>query len=104
VIIGVGIDYNSFYINRVRELMRTKSARESAEIASAEFSLFIVGLSFIVASAFLSMLVSESWGIREIGIALSVAVLLSAVLGAYLFLPVVSVLLGRKLWWPRKKF
>jgi len=104
VIIGVGIDYNSFYINRVRELMRTKSARESAEIASAEFSLFIIGLSFIVASAFLSMLVSESWGIREIGIALSVAVFLSAVLGAYLFLPVVSVLLGRKLWWPRKKF
>jgi len=104
VIIGVGIDYNSFYINRVRELMRTLNAKEAAERASAEFSLFIIGLSFIVASAFLSMLVSESWGIREIGIALSVAVLFSAALGAYLFLPVVSVLLGRKLWWPRKKF
>jgi len=104
VIIGVGIDYNSFYINRVRELIRTMNPREASIRASAEFSLFIIGLSFIVASAFLALLASESWGLREMGIALSTSVLLSALFGAYLLLPVASAILGNKLWWPRKKF
>ena len=104
VIIGVGVDYNSFYINRVRELMRTMTPKEASIRASAEFSLFIVGLSFIVASAFLALLASESWGLREMGIALSTSVFLSALFGAYLLLPVASVILGKKLWWPRKKF
>ncbi len=104
VMVGVGIDYNSFYINRVRELRREMSTKEAVIRAAGEFSPTIIGLSLIVSGAFASLLAGGSWGIKEMGAALTISVIVASAFATYLFLPVALYLLGDKSWWPRKKF
>ncbi len=103
-IMGVGMDYNSFYLARAREecLFERVCGSEGVARASAAVSLFIVGLAMVLVAAYASLLTASSIGMKQIGLALLSSVLVVSVSTAYLLTPPVIAALGQKAWWPKK--
>ncbi len=102
-VMGVGMDYNSFFLARaLEECQKTNCDTEKAiPRAVGAVGLFILGLSVVVASAYLSMLVSSNVGMQEMGFILGVTILLAGIMASYLFTPLVIAMMGRSAWWPR---
>jgi len=101
-VLGVGLDYNSFYMNRQRaELMRNKvSGYEASAKAIKMVSHLVLGLGMIVTLTYGSLATSSTWGLREIGIALSTSVFITTASSAFLLTPALLALMGRRAWWP----
>ena len=101
-VMGVGMDYNSFFLARaLEECHRTGCRpRESVVRASGAVSLFIIGLSLVVTTAYAMLLAASNTGMREMGFALAVTVFTAALMASYLLTPIVVSLLGRRAWWP----
>ncbi len=102
-VMGVGMDYNSFFLARaLEECQRSNCDVEKAiPRAVGAVGLFILGLAFVVASAYLSMLASSTTGMQEMGFILGITILLAGLMASYLFTPLVVAMLGRSAWWPR---
>ncbi len=103
-VMGVGMDYNSFFIARALEECRRLECldvEKALRRAAGAVSLFIIGLSFVVASAYMSMMASNTVGMQEMGFTLGVTVLTAGLMASYLLTPLVIALLGKHAWWPR---
>ncbi|WP_338249512.1 MMPL family transporter [Pyrodictium abyssi] len=101
-VLGVGMDYNSFFLARaLEECHRTGcDPKKAVARAAGAVSLFIVGLSLVVTSAYASMLTASNIGMQEMGFTLAATVLLAGLMSAYLLTPLVVSILGRHAWWP----
>ncbi|ABM80495.1 MMPL family transporter [Hyperthermus butylicus] len=101
-VLGVGMDYNSFYLARALEEYHRGGgdAKKAVARAAGAVSTFIVGLAFVVTSAYLALLSASNIGMREMGFTLAVTVLLAGLMAAYLLTPLVISMLGRHAWWP----
>ncbi len=102
-VLGVGMDYNSFFLARALEECRKHGCSDPEKPitrAAGAVSLFIIGLSLVVSSAYLSLLASSNTGMREMGFTLGLAVLTAGAMAAYLLTPVAIAALGDKAWWP----
>lgn len=100
-VLGVGLDYNSYYMNRQRyELLSGRDSYEASSVAIRSASHVVLGLGLIVSATYASLVTGSSWGVRELGIALTTAVFTTTVLAAYVLTPSVLALLGEKAWWP----
>ncbi|MGC9112745.1 MMPL family transporter [Acidilobus sp.] len=102
-ILGVGMDYNSFIINRVREEAGSHDVRTAVEIAVRSTSALVVGLSTIMAGAFAGLLAFSAPGFRGMGVALMAGVLSAGLLAALLFTPAVLYMLGERALWPSRR-
>jgi len=102
-VLGVGMDYNSFFLARALEECRRHGC-EDTETALARavgaVGLFIIGLSLVVSSAYMSMITASTVMMRAMGFTLSVTILLAGLMASYLYTPLVIALLGEKAWWP----
>ena len=102
-VMGVGMDYNSFFLARALEecqRLRCSDTEEALARATGAVGLFIIGLAFVVSSAYLSMLSASNIGMQAMGFTLGVTILLAGLMAGYLFTPLVIALLGEKAWWP----
>ncbi len=102
-VLGVGMDYNSFYMNRFREELdntRGKDPYGAAYRSIRAVSHLVIGLGSIVTATYASLILGSSWGIKEIGIALSVGILTITIMSAIALTPALLALLGRAAWWP----
>ena len=102
-VLGVGMDYNSFFLARALEECRRSGCSDTeTPIARAvgAVGLFIIGLAFVVSSAYLSMLAASNVAMRAMGFTLGLTILLAGLMASYLFTPLVIALLGEKAWWP----
>ena len=97
-ILGVGMDYNSFYLSRAREECEKECSNKAIMLATARVGLLVFGLSMILGSAYLSMLVAQSWGMRELGFTLGIGVLLAGAMASYLVNPSIIAILKDKMW------
>ena len=100
-LLGVGMDYNSFFLNSAREAAE-RGGRDWVIEASRRGSALVVGLALIMAGAYAGLTLSTSEAMRSMGAALALGVLLAGVNSALLLTPSVMALLGRRFWWPRK--
>ncbi len=98
--LGVGMDYNSFYMARAREICVNsgKCGSEGAAIATGAVGKLIVGLALVVAAAFGSLMLSSSIGLREIGLSLLASAMLISFAASYLIAPPLLSMLGRRAW------
>ncbi|MEO2152209.1 MAG: MMPL family transporter, partial [Thermococcus sp.] len=103
VLLGVGIDYNSFYLVKARDEFERRSARDALVVAAGTMDTLVVGLAAVLAATYGSLMTGATWGIREIGFALAVGVLLTATAAVYLIGPATMALFGEKAWWPLHK-
>jgi len=101
-ILGVGMDYNSFMVNRMREECERSCSRDAVLNAMGSTSVLVVGLSVIMTGAFSGLLAFSAPGFRGMGLALMFGVLLAGLLASLLFTPLVVSLLGRYAWWPKR--
>lgn len=98
--LGVGMDYNSFYMARAREVCITMGEcnANGSSIASGAVGRLIIGLAFVVAAAFGSLMLSSTAGLRQIGLSLLVSAMLISTASSYLVAPPLLSMLGKRAW------
>ncbi|MGC9134774.1 MMPL family transporter [Caldisphaera sp.] len=101
-ILGVGMDYNSFIINRIREESENKDMKDAVSYAVGKMGVLVIGLSIIMAGAFSGLLAFSAPGFKGMGIALMSGVFIAGLMASYLFTPAIAYLLGNYVWWPTK--
>ena len=100
VLMGVGIDYNSFYLVKARDEFERRKPEDALVVAAGTMDKLVVGLAAVLAATYSSLMTGATWGIREIGFALALGVLLTATLAVYFIGPSTMALFGEKAWWP----
>ncbi|GAB6135499.1 MMPL family transporter [Thermococcus prieurii] len=103
VLMGVGIDYNSFYLVKARDEFERRSPKEALIVAAGSMDLVVIGLAAVLATTYGALMTSSTWGTREIGFALAAGVLITATLAVYFLGPAMMSLFGEKAWWPLHK-
>ncbi|ASJ02585.1 hypothetical protein A3L09_04585 [Thermococcus profundus] len=100
VLMGVGIDYNSFYLVKARDEFERRKPEDALIVAAGTMDTLVVGLAAVLTATYGSLMTGATWGIREIGFALALGVLLTATLAVYFIGPATMALFGEKAWWP----
>jgi len=100
VLMGVGIDYNSFYLVKARDEFERRKPDESLIVAAGTMDTLVIGLSVVLASTYGALMLSSTWGTREMGFALAAGILLTATMAVYFIGPAFMSLFGEKAWWP----
>jgi RND superfamily putative drug exporter len=101
--LGVGIDYDIFYVTRIREeILNGKTDDEAIKTATTKVWVTIFGLGLILASIFASLLVTGIPVLEEIGLAVGAAVLIDVSVVILFFVPSLMALAERFNWWPSK--
>ena len=100
VLMGVGIDYNSFYLVKARDEFERRSPRDALVVAAGTMDTLVIGLAAVLATTYGSLMLSGTWGTREMGFALAAGVLLTATMAVYFIGPAMMSLFGKKAWWP----
>ncbi|MCE4628008.1 MAG: MMPL family transporter, partial [Desulfurococcales archaeon] len=101
-VLGVGMDYNSFYLARAREECGKECSRDAVARSISRGTPLVLGLSIIMASAYLGLALSKTPGMASMGLALMLGVLGAGLLSSTLLTPPLIALLGRWAWWPRR--
>ncbi|NJF25098.1 MMPL family transporter [Thermococcus sp. Bubb.Bath] len=100
VLMGVGIDYNSFYLVKARDEFERRKPEEALIVAAGTMDTLVIGLAVVLASTYGALMLSSTWGTREIGFALAAGILLTATMAVYFIGPAFMSLFGEKAWWP----
>lgn len=100
VLMGVGIDYNSFYLVKARDEFERRKPEEALIVAAGTMDMLVIGLAVVLASTYGALMLSSTWGTREMGFALSAGILLTATMAVYFIGPAFMSLFGEKAWWP----
>ena len=98
---AIGTDYNILITARLREEIREgRPPRTAAALAVAHAGPSVAAAALILAGTFGSLLLSGVPFFVEIGVAVTLGILLVAFVVALLLVPSVTALLGRAAWWP----
>jgi len=98
---SIGTDYNILIIGRLREELRKGLApRAAARAALSKAGPAAAAAAVILAASFGSLAISPS--LRQIGFSVAVGVLMSTFVTAWLLIPSLTTVLGRKALWPMR--
>jgi uncharacterized membrane protein YdfJ with MMPL/SSD domain len=103
VLLGVGIDYNSFYLVKVRDEMEYMDTRRALSISARSSGKLIIGLALILVSAYASLMLTSMWAMREIGFVLTLGILIIAVSAVYILSPAIISITKHYSWWPFRR-
>ncbi|MFB0544094.1 MAG: MMPL family transporter, partial [Asgard group archaeon] len=102
IVMGIGADYCLFFLSRFKEeLMKGASTEEAVTIVVERTGKTIVSSGATIAVAFGSFMISDMTFLRGIGLTLVIGVTLGT-LASLTFIPALFLLLGTKVFWPRK--
>ena len=101
-ILGVGMDYNSFYLARAREECEEECGPGGVVESMVKGTPIIIGLATIMAGAYIGLAATSTPGLSEMGSALVFGVLLAGLNASILLTPPVVALMKDKAWWPLK--
>jgi RND superfamily putative drug exporter len=94
-------DYAILILARVREEIATgRTARDAAAIALRTAGPSVLHAGLVLAGSFAVLVVDPALG--QIGFAIAVGILLSSLLTARVLIPALTVLIGRRAWWPSR--
>lgn len=100
-ILGVGMDYNSFYIARAREECSEECSKAGVAKSIAFSTPTVLGLASIMAGAYVGLALASSPGLSTMGTALIFGVLLAGINASLILTPPLIAILGKASWWPR---
>jgi RND superfamily putative drug exporter len=100
VVFGLSIDYAVFLLIRMRE----RYEEDGDNAAAIRFGLektarVITGAAVIMMAVFIAFAIAPIANVSQLGIGLTVAVLLDATVVRIVFLPALMLLLGDRVWW-----
>jgi putative drug exporter of the RND superfamily len=97
---GLAIDYEVFLLARVREEMAiTGDTDRALHAALVKTAGIITGAALIMCGVFVAFATASIVNLRELGIGLTVAVLIDATIVRLILLPATIRLLGPRAWW-----
>ena len=100
LLMGIGMDYNVFILTRIREEIHKGKDTKTAVVDAVDWTGGIItALALIMAGAFGAMMISGNSMLQEFGFALTVAVLLDAMVVRTYIVPAALTLMGDKAWW-----
>ncbi len=102
MLIALGMDYNIFLMGRVKEEVARHGMREGVHRAVAATGPIITSAGLIMAGTFAAMLAGTVTGLKQLGFAVAVGVLLDTFVIRTALVPAIAVLLDRWNWWPGK--
>jgi RND superfamily putative drug exporter len=101
--LGVGIDYDIFFITRIREeVLNGKSDDEAIVTAIDKVWVTILCLGLVLATVFASLMITGIAILQEIALAVSGAILIDVSVIILLFVPSLMGLAQKANWWPYK--
>ncbi len=100
IVFGLSIDYAVFLLVRMRE----HYDREGDNAAAIEFGLektarVITGAAFIMLAVFIAFSATPIATVSQLGVGLTVAVILDATVVRIVLLPALMLLIGDRVWW-----
>jgi RND superfamily putative drug exporter len=103
VCLGLGLDYDILLVTRVREeIVNGRSDEEAIVHAVDQTGGIITACGIIMASAFGTMMISQSMMLREFGFALSLAIMMDAFFVRIYLFPAMMSLMGKWNWYAPK--
>jgi RND superfamily putative drug exporter len=101
--LGVGIDYDIFFVTRIREeVLNGRTDRDAIRTALDKVWVTIFGLGLVLATVFSSLIATRIALLGEIGFVVAAAVLVDVGVVILLFVPALMALAERFNWWPTK--
>ena len=101
--LGVGIDYDIFYVTRIREeVLNGKTDHEAIKTATSKVWVTVLGLGLVLSSVFGSLLLTGIGLLQEISLAVSAAVVIDVSVVILFFVPALMGIAERFNWWPSK--
>jgi RND superfamily putative drug exporter len=101
--LGVGIDYDIFFVTRIREeALKGQSDNEAIKTAIDRVWVTILGLGLVLATVFASLLITGIAILQEISFTVSIAILIDVLIVIPFFVPALMGLAQRFNWWPAK--
>ena len=101
IVFGLSMDYEVFLLSRVREALGPPPATTTPASADglAATARVITCAALIMASVFLSFLLSTNVVVKMLALGLGVSVLIDATVIRLIVVPATMFLLGRSNWW-----
>jgi RND superfamily putative drug exporter len=101
--LGVGIDYDIFFLTRIREeVLSGKTDNEAIVTAIEKVWVTILGLGLVLATVFASLLITNIAILQEIALAVTAAILIDVSIVILFFVPSLMGLAQKLNWWPYK--
>jgi len=101
--LGVGVDYDIFFVTRIREeVLGGKSDADAITTAVQKVWVTILGLGLVLVAVFASLLITGIAMLEEIGTAVAGAILLDVLVIILFFVPALMGLAQQFNWWPSK--
>ncbi|MGD0994894.1 MAG: MMPL family transporter [Candidatus Bathyarchaeia archaeon] len=101
--LGVGIDYDIFFLTRIREeVLNGKTDNEAIVTAIEKVWVTILGLGLVLATVFASLLITNIAILQEISLAVAAAILIDVTVVILFFVPSLMGLAQKFNWWPYK--
>jgi len=101
--LGVGIDYDIFFLTRIREeVLNGKTDNEAIVTAVEKVWVTILGLGLVLATVFASLLITNIAILQEISLAVAAAILIDITVVILFFVPSLMGLAQKFNWWPYK--
>ena len=104
IVFGLSIDYAVFLLMRMREHYENQSSNEDAIVFGLERTARVItGAAAIMTVVFVAFAGASIATVSQLGVGLTVAVLLDATVIRIVLLPALMLLLGDRVWWlPRR--
>jgi len=103
VLVGLSMDYHVFVTGRIRELVgRGLPTRLAVERGIRDSASVVTSAAAVMVSVFAIFATLSMLEMKMMGVALAVAILVDATLIRLVMLPAALVLLGERVWWPRR--
>ena len=101
--LGVGIDYDIFFLTRIREeVLNGKTDNEAIITAIDKVWVTILGLGLVLATVFASLIITNIPMLQEISLAVAAAIVLDVTVVILFFVPSLMGLAQKFNWWPYK--
>ena len=101
--LGVGIDYDIFFVTRIREeVLSGRSDQDAIKTALDKVWVTIFGLGLVLATVFTSLIAPGISLLGEIGFVVAAAVMIDVGVVILFFVPALMALAERFNWWPTK--
>jgi len=97
---GLSMDYEVFLLSRIKECYdETKDSGRAVAVGLQRSGRIITSAAALVIIVFLGFAAGKSLGIKEMGLALAIAVAVDATIVRCLLVPATMTLLGTANWW-----
>ena len=101
--LGVGIDYDIFFVTRIREeVLKGKTDDEAIKTAVDRVWITILGLGLVLSTVFASLLITGIAILQEISLAVSAAILIDVLVVILFLVPSLMGLAQKLNWWPSR--